>query len=284
MAVSISRVHTAPTNHDHQHEHFGARQLTTNTERWPGTLAITPWLFSARNRPPLQQNNKINPAVVGWQVQFTAKGRSCLRKAKAENEELRQHVADLQGMLQQAEETEAGEDTEPVTGGDCDAGAADAATQAAFQFFVGEIEKQTYPKMMHKVARQFRIIQVMNAMGYVPADHIQMRDLGSKQGDVDSAFKNNSANRDNDFELVVHGCASSNSKLFAFPPRAEAVMPFQVTGIEIHRAKVDRVRRPTGARFCAHRRLSPTRPPCRYLPALEKGTAGSFCLVHHKCR
>ena len=101
-------------------------------------------------------------------MQFTAKGK--IFPLKAENEELRQHVADLQGMLQQAEETEAGEDTEPVTGGDCDAGAADAATQAAFQFFVGEIEKQTYPKMMHKVARQFRIIQVMNAMGYVPAN------------------------------------------------------------------------------------------------------------------
>jgi hypothetical protein len=207
-----------------------------------------------------------------------------LKAAKAENEVLRQRVADLQGMLQQAEETEAGEDTEPVTEGDCDAGAADAATQAAFGCYVEALEKQTFAPTMLQLTWQFKINQVINAMGYVQADQQQMRDLGSKQGDVDRAFKDNSADQDNDNELVVHGCVSPYSKLFALPPHAEVVMPFQVTGIEIHRAQIDRVRRPTGARFCAHSRLSPTRPPCSNLPALAKITAGSFCLVHHKCR
>jgi hypothetical protein len=207
-----------------------------------------------------------------------------MEELQAVNASLRQRIAQLEGMLGQTEVTEVGKDALPVTDGDCDAGATDAATQAAFECFVEALEKQTFQSTMLQLTWQFQINQVMNAMGYVQADQRQMRDLGSKQGDVDSAFKDNSADQDNDNELVVHGCASPISKLFVLPPHTEVVMPFQVTGIEIHRAQIDRVRRPTCARFCAHSRLSPTRPPCSNLPALAKSTAGSFCLVQHKCR
>ena len=57
--------------------------------------------------------------------------------------ELQQRIAQLEGILGQTEETEVGEDALPVTDGDCDAGATDAATQAAFQCYVGALEKQT---------------------------------------------------------------------------------------------------------------------------------------------
>ena len=56
--------------------------------------------------------------------------------------ELRQRIAQLEGILGQTEETEVGEDALPVTDGDCDAGATDAATQAAFQCYVGRLRSR----------------------------------------------------------------------------------------------------------------------------------------------
>jgi hypothetical protein len=102
-----------------------------------------------------------------------------MEELKAQNEELLQRVAQLEELQEQA-----AADALPVTEGDCDA----AATDAAFQFYAGALEKQTFRTTMRKVARQFQINQVVNAMGYVQADQQQMRDLGSKQGDVVNAW------------------------------------------------------------------------------------------------